>query len=242
MAREVDEDYKRLTDFLDDYNLTALLNEPPYRLSLKQGHAAYLALLTLWSAIQFNCAQRPIPVLDKTLTEDDHSFRFIQEAISDVGSSFFCCLHGAYKPGNMALRSAIENFVRSMTGLFNATALTATSVYELFDLAKTSRPFLATDGKIAIERLQKSYKELCKYTHSATLAHMAGIQSLDHFPTLDKDTFSDWAQEVKATTSSIISSFAASATGFYQSCHFRTKDILEPYISREQRLRLLGGA
>lgn len=241
MAREVDDDFKHLTNFVDDYSLTALLKETAYRPPLKQGHSAYLALLTLWSAIQFNCDQRPVPVLNSALIKNGLSLQLIQEAISDVGSSFFCCLHGAYKPGNMALRSAIENFVRSMTGLFNATALTVTSVYELFDLAKTSPPFLTMDGGVAIERLQRSYKDLCKYTHSATLAHMAGIKSLDHFPTLDEDAFSRWSQEVKATTSSMISSFVASATGFYQSCHFRTKDILDPYISREQRLRLLGG-
>lgn len=241
MVREVSEDFNQLISFLENYQLSALTEDESCRLPLKQGHSAYLALLTLWSALQFNCSQRDIRILNTLLAKGHPSFQLIQETISDVGSSFFCCLHGAYKPGHMALRSAIENYVRSMTGLFNAAALAVTSTYELFDLAKTSPPFLTIDGKIAIGNLQKSYKDLCKHTHSATLTHMAGVKSLDHFPTVDEAAFLLWSQEVKRTTCSMCSSFFASATGFYQSCHFRSKDILDPYISKEQRLRLLGG-
>lgn len=241
MAREVSEDFKQLIDFLKNYQLSALIEEESYCIPLKQGHSAYLALLTLWSALQFNCSRRDIPVLNTLLSQGHPSFQLIQEAVSDVGVSFFCCLHGAYKPGHMALRSAIENYVRSMTGLFNAPALAVTSIYELFDLAKKSPPFLTVDGKLAIGKLQKSYKELCKYTHSATLTHMAGIKSLDHFPTVNEKDFLLWSQEVKRATHSLCSSFFASATGFYKSCHFRSKDIFDLYISKEQRIRLLGG-
>ena len=40
MAREVDDDFKHLTNFVDDYSLTALLKETAYRPPLKQGHSA----------------------------------------------------------------------------------------------------------------------------------------------------------------------------------------------------------
>lgn len=241
MVREVQQDLEMLKTFIANYEIGSLLAEASYVTPLRQGHSAYLALLTLWAEIKHRCDGGGFDVLGSIIRTEHRSQVLIQEAVSDFGSALFCCLQGAYKPGAMALRSAVENYVRAMAGLFSTDADTTTSIYELFALAKTTPPFLSLDGKSALAQLHGSYKELCKHTHTASLDHMAKIKSLDHFPTVDQDSFMNWAKEARLVASAIIASFFTAARVVYITSHFRNKDVFDIYLSSEQRLRLARG-
>jgi len=241
MAREVQQDLDRLKTFIENYEIATLLESDDYLAPLKQAHSAYLALLTLWAEVKYRCDESGIDVCGINIGKGHPSGLLIQEAVSDFGSALFCCLQGAYKPGAMALRSAIENYVRALAGAFSQTARTTTSVYELFELAKTTPPFSSVDGAPALSKLHVSYKELCKHTHTASLDHMARIKSLDHFPTVDPDLFKSWAKEGRLIAGAIISSFISAAGELYLSSHFRNRDVFDLYLSSDQRLRLVRG-
>jgi len=241
MSRQISEDFAVLVQFVKNYSLNNVEADAQYRASLKHGHSAYLSLLGMWSEIDRRLGLAPLPFLDRVFTNSDAAYDFLQECVSDVASSLFCCIHGAYKPGHMALRSSIENFVRSVVAPFDKDVLTLTSVFELFDRAKASAVFLNEDGKKAISTLQNSYRNLCKFSHSASLAHMEGVRSLQHFPTLDADVFSSWAKQVKAVTQAIAATMLSASPNLYVSAHFSIKDIIDPLITKEQRIRLMGG-
>lgn len=242
MVREVQQDFERLKRFVESYEIASLLANENYATPLRQGHSAYLALLTLWAEIKHRCDGSGIDVHGIKIEKESAAELLIQEAVSDFGSALFCCLQGAYKPGAMALRSAVENYVRALAGAFSPHASATTSVYELFALAKTTPPFSSVDGTSALSKLHISYKELCKHTHTASLDHMARIKSLDHFPTVNADLFQSWAKEARSVTGAIISSFLSAAELLYITSHFRNRDVFDIYLSSEQRLRLIGGS
>jgi hypothetical protein len=242
MVREVQQDFERLKGFIESYEIAGLLGNESYATPLKQGHSAYLALLTLWAEIKHRFDSGGIEIHGLKIEKGNTAEILIQEAVSDFGSALFCCLQGAYKPGSMALRSAVENYVRALAGVFSENASATTSVYELFALAKTTPPFSSVDGATALSKLHVGYKELCKHTHTASLDHMARIKSLDHFPTVHADLFQSWVREAKSVVGAIISSFMSAAESLYVTSHFRNRDVFDMHLSSEQRLRLIRGA
>lgn len=240
MPRSVDTDFAQLVQFLQNYSLIGLAHADGYAENLKKGHKAYLVLLTLWSAIEHAAENGSISITGALLDKNSNSYHLLKEAISDFGSAYFCCIHGAYKPAHMALRSNIENFTRAMTGLHCPKALTTTSVYELFDLAKSHPPF-NTEGTAYLNTLQQIYKELCKYSHSASLSHMAGICALQHFPTFEPPGFRCWADNAKRVMQNEISSFIAFCPSLYTDVHYKLREVIDIGLDPKIRLAILGG-
>jgi hypothetical protein len=84
--------------------------------------------------------KKRLNLCDVKIAKDSRELVFLKECVSDIGSGFFCCFHGTYKPAHMALRSGIENFMRFIAGAFDSGAITTTSIFELFDIAKPTPP------------------------------------------------------------------------------------------------------
>lgn len=168
----------------------------------------------------------------------DLQFNHFREAVSDIGSGFFCCLHGAYKPAHMALRSSVENYLRFSAGAFDKTALATTSVYDLFDIARGTLSF-AEGRSTYYGQLRSSYVELCKYSHSASLAHLAGIHALQHFPSFDENTFIDWLKHAKKCMAAMVCVTVLGQPSLYLAAHFKAKEMLDGLIPQPVRLALL---
>lgn len=240
MARSVDEDYKLLADFVCRYSLAGLIKNEDYCVSLKQGHKAYLILLTLWSIIEHKSTQKPIEILGVKLDAREKSFVLLRESISDFGSAYFCCIQGSYRPGYMVLRSNIENFVRAISGLCEPKALKTTNLRELFCLAKKTFPFVGERAGF-LEQLHNVYKELCKYTHTASHKHMSGVGSLQHFPAFNKNWFGKWAKMATKVMKNEVSCLLSLSPLIYNKSHFKTKDVLDlGFDSDKTRLAVLG--
>ena len=241
MVRSVDEDFRHLAKFVHDYSLASLTADPDYRANLKQGHREYLVLLSLWAAIEHELSKGNIKIAGVELKLGLINYELLKESVSDFGSGYFCCIQGIYKPGHMALRSNIENFVRSLSGLFNAKALTTTSIYELFDIAKTVAPF-SGKGAGFLTKLKETYRELCKFSHSASLAHMAHIGSLQHFPAFNDLAFCEWGKYAKKIMQNEVSCLLHLNPELYVHSHFKLKELLDiGFVNTKLRLEILGG-
>ena len=241
MARSVSEDFGHLVQFVQGYSLATLTADTDYCANLKQGHREYLVLLSLWAAIEHELSKGKIKIAGVELVLGSLNFEQLKECVSDFGSAYFCCVHGIYKPGHMALRSNIENFVRAISGLFDAKALTTTSIFELFDIAKTLLPFSGR-GALFLAALRGTYRELCKFSHSASLTHMAHIGSLQHFPAFNKLAFFEWGKHAKKVMQNEISCILHLSPELYTHSHFKVKELLDiGFVDAELRLEILGG-
>jgi len=241
MVRAVDDDFKILKRYLSDYSLINVLDDSTNLLIVKSAHKTYLPFLQLWAICKDAFDKSIFEFFGHKVEESGGEFVHLKETISDIGSGFFCCLHGAYKPGYMALRSGIENFLRFAAGSFDSKAIETTSVYELFDIAKKTTPF-ATTHRDHLRVLRASYVELCQYTHSASLEHMSGIHALAHFPSFDETAFKGWITLARACIASMSSITLIGQPSLYNNAHFSAKELLDEMLPQTERLTLLKGS
>lgn len=238
--RAIDNDFEDLKGFLGTYTLKATADDP-LRLQLaRSAHKAYLPFLQLWAIVLEAAKTDKLAVFTKAISPQGSEFAHLRECFSDVGSGLFCCLHGAYKPGHMALRSSIENFLRCVAGPFEFKALTTKSIYELFDIAKGTEPFQGA-RKGYLERLRGIYSELCKFSHSASLEHMAGIHALAHFPSFDEQAFSTWQTLAKNTMTAMVCTVLLGDRSLYLTAHYQAKELLDHLLPQGERTAILKG-
>ncbi len=240
MAREIDADFLQLTDFLKSYRLDGIEQKPDQLKVVRAAHKAYLPFLQFWAICLDKAGRGAFQFLGKGITSESPELPFLRETVSDTGSGLFCCLHGAYKPGHMALRSAIENFLRFASAPFDPSALTTTSVYDLFDLAKAT-PSFADSRKAYLSQLRSCYVSLCKFSHSATLSHMAGIHALAHFPSFDAKAFQGWLELANACMCCIATVTVICAPLIYLDSHFAAREMLDQLLPQPERILLLRG-
>lgn len=240
MVRAIDSDFESLKSFLEGYSLREIGYNPEQVSIVKAAHKSYLPFLQFWAISSDEATKNHFSIFSQPISVETPEFSYLREAVSDVGSGLFCCLHGAYKPGHMALRSSIENYLRFSTGAFDKTGLTTTSIYELFDIAKKTEPF-SGDRAIYLERLRGSYVELCKFSHSASLAHMAGIHALAHFPAFDAGAFQGWLTFAKKCMSAMATVTFIGQPSLYLNAHFKAQELIDLLIPGNVRLILLSG-
>lgn len=240
MVRAIDSDFATLREFLAAYNLHAVVENAEQLSVVRSAHKSYLPFLQFWAILSDQVERNTLVFFEQRISSSDLEFSHLRETISDVGSGLFCCLHGAYKPGHMSLRSSIENFLRFAAGKFDQSALTTTSIYELFDLAKTTEPFRGV-RKLYLEQLRASYSELCKFSHSSTLEHMAGIHALAHFPSFDATGFATWQASAKSCMNAITSVTLLGQPSLYVNAHFAAKELLDQLLPQSARTAILRG-
>lgn len=240
MSREIDADFTLLSDFIENYKINQILQDQDGLSLIKKGHKDYLPFLQLWSICFERTKNDSFLFFKKKIGNNSQELLHLREAISDTGSGLFCCLHGAYKPGYMALRSSIENFLRFSSSPFIKGALTTTSIYELFNLAKKTEPFLGA-RKTYIDQLRNCYVELCKYTHSTSLEHMAGVHALAHFPSFEGEAFQEWLSIANVCMRCMGVLIILGDPSIYLNSHFSSKELLELLIPKKERLTLLKG-
>lgn len=240
MSRVVDSDFVLLQAFLESYRLPQLGANSDLLSIVKRAHKYYLAFLQFWAIFSAKALAGEVKFFGEDMAGDGAEIQFLRETVSDIGSSFFCCLHGAYKPGHMALRSGIENFLRFASGSFDQSALVTTSISDLFDLSKEVTPF-SGNRKQYLNQLRSDYADLCKFTHSASIDHMAGVNALVHFPSFDKGSFEGWLRVTKACMTTMVSVTIVGAPPIYLDAHFTAKEIMDILIPRAERILILKG-
>jgi len=239
-VRETDKDFEFLKIFIEDYNLRAIGQNTSHLKDVKTAHKSYFSFLQFWSVCLNEANKKSFSIFNRQIPIETQEFLHLRESVSDVGSGLFCCLHGAYKPGYMALRSSIENYLRFSSGIFDGNAITTTSVYELFDIAKKIELF-SNGRKTYLQHLRCSYIELCKYSHSASLNHMSGIHALDYFPTFDTQSFQSWLTLAKKCMTAMVTVTMLGNQNMYLKAHFNTRELIDLLIPKAERITILGG-
>lgn len=240
MVRIIDQDFESLENFCSNYTLVDFGTNCEFIACLKAGHKIYLSLLHVWSHCNLLVTNGSLKIHGIEIANESKEFAYFKECISDIGSGYFCCIHGAYKPGHMALRSGIENYLRFVAASFDGHAITTTSVFDLFNIAKSTPPFSAESAGYHTT-LRENYVSLCKYSHSASLDHMSGIHALSHFPTFNAKAFNIWNDHATRICRAIACVLFFADRDIFLKAHFRTREVFELLLSGDERTRLLKG-
>ena len=239
MARLADQDFIRLEAFLKQYTLSEVLSSKTREQLIKRGHKHCLAALQIWSIAEQLAIEKQLHIKSIQLNTGTPQLEQISECFSDITSSFFAAIHGLYKPAQMSLRSAIETFIRGIAGLYFQEAASTTSVYRLFELARTCDAF-SSSAAAHFQGLHQQYVQLCGFTHSTTSAHMVRNHAMSNFPKQDIDSLRIWVRHYEATIKALLSVLVFSDQSLYLKATPYAQDIYDEVIPREVRLFVLG--
>ena len=239
MARLIDQDFSRLSAFLNQYTLSDVLQSKSREQLIKRGHKNCLASMQLWAIVEQLAYGDKLKFRQLPLTQETPQFEQISESFSDITTSFFAAIHGLYKPAHMSLRSAVETFVRGMAGLYSEEATTTTSVYRLFELARSCDIFSGSAAQ-HFHVLHQQYGLLCGFTHSATPAHMAKNYALSSFPKQDIETLRLWIRHYESVIKAMLAIYVFSNESLYLTASPKAQDVYEEVIPKDARLFALG--
>jgi hypothetical protein len=173
------------------------------------------------------------------MTRGSASHDQLAESFSDLTSAHFAALHGLYKPAHMSLRSAIETFVRSLSGIESTAAASTTSVYRLFELAKKCEVF---GGRAALHFaiIHGQYAELCDHVHSAKPANLVKNYAMSNFPKQDIDSLRAWVRHTEMTVKAMLATLVFANKSLYLKAAPMVQDVYEEVIPKDARLFAMG--
>lgn len=176
MSRLIQEDFCKLCDFIKSYRIEGIIVNEEAKTILSTYHKKHSAYLILIEELHQHIDDT---TFDNYLSTPQYDF--LQESCSDVGQAFFLLFHGCYKGAKLLLRSSIENYLKAIGMDENPKLPTTKSVYEVFDVTKTTKAFRGNKEKLH-SQLRDEYVNLCQDVHTADKMHMSSISALSHFP------------------------------------------------------------
>lgn len=169
------------------------------------------------------------------LSDADLHFR---ECLSDLASAVFCAVSRLHKPAMMALRSAVENFVK-FTLLSSGQVVDTKSTYELND---RFRAIFSADS-VAIRansvRVLEIYTRLCGYVHSASPDFMSLSISFEEMLAPD-EVKSVEVFDVARELSKMFSGLMLKLIGFPKDLHHRHSDYVLDRLPRTLKRAILN--
>lgn len=239
MSRLIDKDFARLETFLQQYSLTDVLTSKTREQLVRRAHKYSLAALQIWASVDQLAKTGKLKIQGIELASTTAHFDQLAESFSDLTSAYFAALHGLYKPAHMSLRSAIETFVRGLTGLNSEDAANTKNVYKLFEIATDADVFKGT-AKQHFDRIHQEYGTLCSYTHSATPAHMVKNYAMSSFPKQDIENLRVWVRHCETVIKAMLAILVFSDKSLYLRAGLGAQDVYEETVPKDARLYALG--
>lgn len=129
MTRAIQQDFEQVKLFLNEYRLHPLLQDQQALNKIKSSHAKYFSALTIFHELKHHNPALPISAEHSdTSTKTTMLFwAYLEEIISELGSTLFLLANGLYKPAKLVMRSTLENFFK-ITASFHAPEIYAKKV------------------------------------------------------------------------------------------------------------------
>jgi len=166
MKKEIYESYKEMAVFLSGYRLKNTLEDSTFTQSSKSLHKKLFSLLIFVGELDNE---------NDDISVDALQMQYFKEIVSDLVLSFFCWTTCTYKPASLQLRSAIENFIRTMLFNSNPNVIAIKNVFQLFDDAKIDISFSSKPCSHSFDLLHQIYIDLCGFVHSSSDRHIQNI-------------------------------------------------------------------
>ncbi|WP_277015643.1 hypothetical protein [Flavobacterium lindanitolerans] len=234
MSREISDDYKTFTSFLERYDLNKHLENTDFIKSISSQHKKYFAYLTCIAEL---IHLKEIVITPKLL---DEQILFLKESCSDIGNAFFSMLHGAYKPSRLMLRSSIETFMKGFNLDQYIDITTEKNLYKIFDTIKALNFFDDKLTKTIFNDIHQKYGKLCEDTHTATELNMQHITALNYFPKYDKNEVEAITKYISELVSCYIALLTLKYNAHFHKMHHRNKEILLTNIEKSIRPLIIG--
>lgn len=234
MSRDINEDYKKFRNYLNSYNLKTLVSKDKFGSHSKQIHKIYFCILVFQA--EFNQQ-----ISDGLFSINTQSLEYINESISNLGSSVFNWIHGSYKTSLVMLRLTIENFVRGVGSTEDINLLTEEVVHKLFDQYKMLDLYLQDlNQKNSFDKVHHEYKNLCSFVHTNSALNMEEIISLTTFPEFNREKSNKSKETIVKLNKELLFLFCKIFNEVLHNMHYKNKMIVLESIPRSLKPFLMG--
>lgn len=226
MSRELSRDFDELIGYFSGYSLINVFSEERFRTKISMIHKRYYS---------FMCLVYCLHHLSKHKIDDGYIGR-LKETSSDLGTAMFLIINGAYKPANLMMRSCIENFIKSVGCLIDASILEEKSLFKVIERSG-KHPVFVTSFSL-YETLKTEYSLLCSHVHTATEREMAHIKALNVFPEVDLSKIETLSKTIdKVVKSMILTTVTINSDVFFSfASEYREKILIS--LTPSQRAKL----
>jgi len=228
MSVAVQQDFLELCDYLRAYSLGLSVNNPEYVKLIKRAHRKFLAALTFSaeSEAQNTAAKKPTK-------RNQAAAQYFKESVSDLGCAVFCLCNGAYKPGRVMLRSALETLAKGLAVSKSLRVLKEKSVHSVISEAKEISLFSHSVPAVQYARLETYYSLLCEDVHTAGIANMAHVSSMAAFPGFDLSEARQLEDLFSKVSTVVLSIQVMFLKENYNKMHFSNRPIVRQGIHRD---------
>ncbi|ENR0206280.1 TPA: hypothetical protein ACIX5J_004950 [Escherichia coli] len=192
MSRDIKLDFDELVGFFSNYSLKDVFKDKTLLAKVSLIHKRYYSFMCLVYCLQHLPSENM----------DNNAMLRLKESSSDLGTSMFLIINGAYKPANLMMRSCIENFIKSIGCLIDVSILEEKSVFKVIDTAG-KHPVVVTNYSF-YETLKAEYSSLCSHVHTATEKEMTQMKALNAFPTVDQNKVAPLSNSIDKIVKSMI--------------------------------------
>lgn len=226
MSRDMRNDFNEFISFFSNYNLKKVFDDKDILGKFSLIHKRYYSFMCLVYCIHHFSK-------DKI---DENSMLRLRESSSDLGTAMFLIINGAYKPANLMMRSCIENFIKSVGCLIDASVLEEKSLYKVIDKSG-EHPVLEKNRKF-YDDLKTEYAVLCSHVHTATEKEMVHVNALNVFPTMMADKTQTLSAIIDKTIKSMIYITICIHPGLFFSLATEYRDKILDSLTASQRASL----
>jgi len=226
MSRDVKSDFDEFISFFSQYSLRDVFKDKALLAKFSLIHKRYYSFMCLVYCLHH--------LSSEDINED--AMHRLKESSSDLGTSMFLIINGAYKPANLMMRSCIENFIKSIGCLIDDSILQEKSVFKVID--NTGKHPVVVSNSAFYETLKTEYSRLCSYVHTATEKEMTHMKALNAFPTVDISKVEPFSKSIDKIVKSMICLTISIYPGVFFSFASEYRDKILLSLSSSQRALL----
>lgn len=231
MTREIKGDFDKLVKFINEYNLSKIIDDD-FKVYLSQMHKKYYAMLLFVTELNSLKDKNGNNILENKQKE------FILETISDLGNAVFLIINGAYKPSRLILRSAIETFLKGFSIKIIIDIDKEKKIYKMFDRISDISFFEEPTNKEFFNILKQLYSKLSKDIHTADINHMQHTSTLNYFPTKSISNIKITVGYFCDISQILLSLLAIYYNEEYHRMHINNKEMIIKNIKKEFRQKI----
>ncbi|WP_457923355.1 hypothetical protein [Pseudomonas aeruginosa] len=235
MTRAIQEDFEHVQKFIGNYRLETLLSDDEAIKKIKSAHAKYFAALTIFHELKHKNPTLQLPPTnspEKNIKLAGNFWAYLEEILSELGSTLFLIANGFYKAAELVLRSTLENFFKINAAFHTPDIFETKSTYEVIELSKNSEVFKSEPGTDIFEKLKSHYVTLCKSVHTADIENMQQVTALGYFPHIDKTKLAATSKAYVSITSKYVEILSLIFKDSSHEMHYKNKDIIQTCFTK----------
>jgi len=243
MSRLVQKDFNDFKDFICKYELQSLNNNEELWQIYKSAHTMLYGIMALVSELDYICAASKTSDEDNKVDILDIEIDYLKECFSDLSSTIFISVHGAYKAARLMLRSSIEMFIRGMFSKEIPGIQTEKNLYRVFESIKKVPSIVKHESyKNHFDEIHQIYADLCAHAHTASKLQMEEIYALSLFPKFETDDLKSLSSTFKKLVRDYIFMICHRFNKEFHTIHYENKQAILDCLNRKEKPLIMGVA